>query len=154
MSKWSSPCCESVPLRRATQAFVACTCLCSLVGCSEESPIPVYPVTGVVRVQGNEADNAQVILHPLNPPAIDGLTTRPMASAGPDGAFAITTFTTGDGAPPGEYAVTIEWRARADGPFDSGTPDKLRGKYSDPATTPLRAIVEEKPNALPPFDLQ
>jgi hypothetical protein len=124
-----------------------------LCGCSGEKRTPVYPVRGTVTVQGVQADNAQITLHPIDPKIMEGLEIRPMAHAGPDGKFAITSYATGDGAPAGEYIVTIEWHDKAEGAFDAGTPDKLGGKYADRAISPLRAVVEKKSNELKPFEL-
>ena len=106
------------------------------------------PFKGVVVVQGKQADNSQVMLHPVDPKIMEGLEIKPMGLAGPDGKFAITSYVTGDGAPAGDYVVTVEWRDKAEGAFDSGTPDKLGGRYADPTTSTLRTKVEKKTNEL------
>ncbi len=62
----------------------------------------------------------------------------PHAIVEPDGSFRLTTYRTGDGAPAGSYALTVSWplppvRGREEGP------DRLRGRYADPAR-PLRRV--------------
>lgn len=134
--------------------LLATVLLVGMAGCSKDNRLPVFPVKGTVSVQGIKADNAQLMLHAVDPKSVEGLATRPMAIAGADGTFAVTTYVTGDGAPAGEYIVTVEWRNKAEGAFDAGPPDKLRGRYANPMSSPLRVKVEKQPNELAPFELQ
>jgi hypothetical protein len=72
--------------------------------------------------------------------------TRPFATTRPDGTFTVTTSAENDGAPAGEYIVTLLYE-----PLDSplsrpkGKPPTFDKKYANPATSPLRAKVEAKP---------
>src|SRR5262245_15325321 len=65
------------------------------------------PLTGHVSFDGQPAAGATVIFHPLEAPAD---APRPTATVGTDGTFTLGTYQPGDGAPAGEYAVTVEWR--------------------------------------------
>jgi hypothetical protein len=62
-----------------------------------------------------------------------------------EGRFAISTYLSGDGAPAGEYAITLEWLTYK--PFGNqwGGPDKLKGRYSKVADSDLRITVEQQP---------
>ncbi len=124
-------------------------------GCSsQEVHKPVFPVQGKVLVAGKPAAKALVIFHPLNDP--DPKAPRPNAETGADGTFTLSTYTAGDGAPAGDYAVTVLWPEGTEltgGDADSG-PDRLGNRYSNPQTSGLRAQVHEGPNALPPFQLR
>src|SRR5207249_8533874 len=79
----------------------------SVVGCGSDGRKPVYPAKGQVLVTGKPAQYAQVALHPLNPADKDA--PHPTANVGPDGTFVLTTYQAQDGAPAGEYAVTVQW---------------------------------------------
>lgn len=136
----------------------------------------VYPTTGVVTHQGKPVDNAILSFHPVDPKAV----AVPEGREGPEvaspttqtddrGAFSLSTYYADDGAPAGDYKVTVVWAAPvlavstgdtlseddiASGEF---TPekakvaphgnDKLKGRCADPATTPLKAtITPDGPN--------
>jgi hypothetical protein len=57
-------------------------------------------------LDGKPMAGAMIILHPQAEVGLDGL--RPRALADADGWFNIYTFKIGDGAPLGQYAVTIQ----------------------------------------------
>jgi hypothetical protein len=80
----------------------------------------------------------------------------------PDGSFTLQTHepqlfpTPADGAPAGEYLVTVTW-VPPDYAAKSNMPtitDKLQGRYSDPQTSGLQATVKPEPNELPAFRLE
>jgi hypothetical protein len=119
--------------------IVAFTCL---AGCAESKPVPVYPVAGKVLVNGLPAAGAMVAFHPLD--AADLRAPIPVGAAASDGTFRLMTYTRGDGAPVGDYAVTIIW---PDGlPHDcseEGTlaHDRLKGRFADAAARKRTATV-------------
>jgi hypothetical protein len=124
--------------------------LLGLWGCSSTSPgtenqMPVHPVKGSVTADGKPAVAAFVLFTPVNE-SPDSKEPRPRAEVKDDGSFAISTYGAEDGAPLGEYIVTIVWEDR-----DVG--DKLHGRYCDSKTSTLRATVKEGMNDLPPFKL-
>jgi hypothetical protein len=120
---------------------------CTSCGHSPE----LYPVAGKVLVKGTPAVGAAVFLQrrgvdPLTGQTIMGVTRE-------DGSFSLVCGSSGEGAPPGEYDVFIEWRhhtERAKGPL--GT-DRLKGHYADRKNPRLHAVVKSEPTELPPFDL-
>jgi hypothetical protein len=79
-------------------------------------------------------------------------TLLPMAVTGEDGKFVLSTYAMNDGAPAGNYRVTVRVPS-GPGPLVK-SPDKLKGKYARPDTSGLTARVEKGKNQLPPFDLQ
>jgi hypothetical protein len=121
-----------------------------------------YPVRMQVFFAGQPATGALVVLHPVDdtsPAAI-----RPSGYVDADGGLKLMSYnaatrTTGDGAPAGEYIVTIAWL-----PVDvkeylskhptSQLPDKLQGRYSQPDSSTLRAKVLPQPTELPRIDLK
>lgn len=79
---------------------------------------------------------------------------RPFAQVGPDGKFAASTYTQGDGLPAGSYVMTVEWRAFNAIANASTGPDKLNEAYADPTTSDLRVTVVDGPVEIPRLDLQ
>src|SRR5215471_17323700 len=78
--------------------------------CGSDRP-PCYPVHGeIFAAQGKDrtpAAGAVVVFH--STASASGEGPRPTARVGEDGKFALTTYIKGDGAPAGDYSITIEW---------------------------------------------
>jgi hypothetical protein len=112
---------------------------------------PVNPVSGQVFVNGQPATNATVIFYPQNQ---GEAKAYPNAIVEADGSFKLTTFNKEDGAPEGEYTVTIVWSdsRREEGETIEG-PDKLQGRFATAANSTLKATVKKGKNQLPRFDL-
>ena len=121
-------------------------------GCGPQSEgPPTYPVHGALTVDGKPAHNAQVIFHPADGRDFDQRGARPTGRVGADGAFALTTYFPGDGAPAGRYAVTVYWAENPDSLEPS--PDRLKGRFSEPSKSTLQAEVGESATELPPWNL-
>lgn len=103
-------------------------------------------------VKGKPAAGAFVLFIPVNEPA-DSPDPRPRAEAGSDGAFVLNTYEDKDGAPAGEYVVTVTWPGGVLPDGREEPADKLLGRYESAAKSKLRATVKEGPNDLPPFQL-
>ena len=141
---------------------VCCAC-CSCAGKAR----PLYPVHGRVFFEDQPMARALIVFHPLDDP--DAI--KPRAHSEADGSFVTYTYAADDGAPAGDYAVTIVWKAKKK---DKSAPRptskqmkkaektaKLAGKYDadfparyqDPNTSGLRVHVREGTNELEPFYL-
>lgn len=116
--------------------------------------MPVFPVQGTVLVQGEPAPGARVVFHSVD--LTEPSTLTPHGRVQPDGSFQLTTYESGDGAPSGEYAVTLFWPEPPKSPVDDpdSGPDRLRGRYADPQKSTLRVQVSESDNQLEPFRLE
>jgi hypothetical protein len=127
---------------------VAAASLCS---CQPGDRKPVVPVTGAVFFMGQPAEGVRVAFHPSRDPSDRGL--RPQGIVAADGSFRLTTYALGDGAPPGDYVVTLYWPVP--GPNDDVHvhPDRLSGRYADVKTTPLTVTIPSNAVALEPFNL-
>jgi hypothetical protein len=121
-----------------------CLSALTLAGCSyAPPPIPVCQVTGHLLVGGQPAPNAALAFHPL---VADSKAACPVALTQADGSFQITTRATNDGAPAGQYIVTLVWP-------DDTLPiddcecidvvkhDRFHGLYASAKKSPLRATV-------------
>lgn len=147
---------------------IACVGICVAVaaavsGCggsgSTGRPTTV-PVSGTVLFEGRPVDGAQVTLVPQTP---EGRAAFARTDA--QGRFQLMTFTSGDGAIPGSYRVTISKEVIEGGmspeqaqehfqktgqpPPDPKVTNQLPEKYKKPETSGLTATVSESgPNEL------
>jgi hypothetical protein len=126
--------------------------LCVLPGCARSGRKPVFPVRGQVFVDGKPAAEAFVYFHPEDP--ADPGPGFAFGQVDQAGAFAMSTYVSGDGVPAGDYIITIEWRQRSGLLKDNFEgPDRLKGRYADRKTSTFRFRVEKKPNEVPKFEL-
>lgn len=133
---------------RSAAGFVA-PAVFLLASCSGPSRPATHPVRGMVTFQKRPAAQAVVVLRPV---AAGTSFPPPTGTVEPDGAVVIGTFAAGDGAPVGEYIVTITWnQTKTDANGDAQTTDRLGGRFADPAKSPWRVVVREGENVLEPF---
>lgn len=124
----------------------------AVVSCGGPESIEVFPTEGKLLIHGKPVGNVTVFFNPQGDTS--PTAHRAYATTKPDGSFSLTTISAFDGAPAGEYIVTLMYEP-LDSPFTRarGKPVKIDKKYTDPATSPLRATVAKQPkNALEPID--
>ena len=130
---------------------------CLVLGASCQPNKPFFPVQGQVFVAGKPAEGALVVFHPVE--SQDPRALRPSGIVKEDGSFTLKCYdpqtcpTPTDGAPAGEYLVTVNWIPSNYAEYRNVLPDKLQGRYSDPKSSGLRATVKGEPNDLPAFQL-
>jgi hypothetical protein len=139
---------------------------CFLVtGCGKQT-VPLYPVSGTVFYRGKPAVNAQVVFHDQRPVNKIHELPIPRGRTNVEGKFHLSCHEPGDGAPAGEYVVTVMLASikpadlaprreeeNAD-PEAAGVQMPVEGmQYMDPATSGLKATVLEEENMFPPFEL-
>jgi len=112
-------------------ALLAATLTFSGCGGGSATSRPQYAVHGKVLHHGQPAAQAIVVLHPVN--QSDPPLFPPRGVTGPDGAFVIGSRLTADGAPAGEYAVTVVWPEEQNpkNPPENTPPDRLKNRYND-----------------------
>ncbi len=130
---------------RKVVACVTAGLLLACVACNKNNS---YPVSGKVTYRGYPASGAAVFFirqgdDSIDEPPIMGVVRE-------DGSFSL-----GKGAPPGEYAVVIEWK-QGSGPGAGRRrgPDLLGRRYADPKNPRLHAEIKAGTNDLPPFELK
>ena len=112
----------------------------------------LYPLKGHLLVDGQPASGAEIRFHRLD--SDNGASPVAWASPRADGSFEVFSSLGHRGTRPGQYAVTVTWRA----PVISGE-DYLPGRnivpsrYASRHTTPLKAQVQFQDNRLPPWSL-
>lgn len=135
-------------------SFIAIIALTSMVGCNSKATkerVPTFPVSGTITFQGKPIPGAFVALHPK---ATQENVPSPRASVAADGSLKVSTYDGGDGAPEGEYVVTVEWYK----PIKNGAdvvagPNVIPKKYASPQTSDITIRVATQPNTLPPIKL-
>jgi hypothetical protein len=135
-------------------ALLSVLMLGGLCGCNNKSGperVPTFPVSGTVSFQGKPIPGAFVALHPK---AAQENVPSPRASIGADGALKVSTYDGGDGAPEGEYVVTVEWYK----PIKNGAdvisgPNVIPKKYASPQTSDITIRVATQENTIPPIKL-
>ena len=132
-----------------------CVVLC---GCGSKAPRdnrpPVHSVRGKLLVDGKPAPDAHVVLFALSKPEL--AMVRPHATVGADGTFRLTTFSTNDGSPVGEFALTVTWpgpRLKTQGEDEVG-PDRFRGRYAEAKRPAAKVTIAADTAELATVDLK
>jgi hypothetical protein len=121
-----------------------------LSSCSSGDRKPTFGASGKVLYENKPVANATVVLHPVGEAGPD--VVKPRGTTKEDGTFTLTTYDGNDGAPAGEYQVTVElWLA---GRPDEGPTSRLPAKYARPETSGLTTKVEAGPTELKPIALK
>jgi hypothetical protein len=137
----------------SARGLTATACLVGLLGCSEAQPdrVAVHPAAGVFTFKGQPAHGASLTLHPK---AAAEDVPAPRASVDKDGSFKLSTFNGGDGAPEGDYVVTVRWyKLVKQGSDLIAGPNVIPRKYTDPQSSDLTIRIAAGENALPPIKL-
>ncbi|MFM1802470.1 MAG: hypothetical protein RJA81_1822 [Planctomycetota bacterium] len=87
----------------------------SLTGCGDkEFRHTVYPASGKVTQNGKPVSNAMITFHPVDPTIIripEGKSgveiAKPTTTTDENGRFQLSTYLGNDGAPAGDYKVTV-----------------------------------------------
>lgn len=140
-------------LQRASRLSLNLLVLLLFVGCNSGPVRPVcQPVHGRLTFEKQPLAEAQLVFHPLN----SSFVPLPTAMTRADGQFDVTTWADNDGAPLGEYLVTVEWKQliqQGEEKVRSGK-NMLPAIYADAKKSPLRCIIKEGDNTLPVFELK
>jgi len=121
-----------------------------LGSCAKSSHKPVYPVHGQVFYNGKPANGALILFHEINVPVSQ--EARPHGQVDQNGDFVLSTYASKDGAPAGDYVVTIDWRQTVPGRSAGGS-SLLPPEYGMPQRSPLRSTIRAESNNLPPFHI-
>lgn len=117
---------------------------CAVAGCGQGDSSNVYPVEGRLLVAGMPAGIASIYFYPR-----DLAQQRiPVAMTAADGTFRLTTMRQGDGAPEGDYDVTVVWPDYSVPRDECADPlhDRLKSQYADRSKTPLHATIRPGKN--------
>ena len=133
---------------------VAAALILPALGCgrSDKNHVAVHPVQGTIQFRGQPIEGAFVSLCPTS--AIDGVPA-PRATVAKDGSIAVTTYDGNDGAPEGEYVLTVQWYKLVRQANELvGGPNALPPKYASAKTSDLRVTVAAGENRLNPIQIR
>jgi hypothetical protein len=149
---------------RAKARLTAFALFLAAAGCAAKAErLPTAPAEGKVLYKGKPADGAQVVLVPVGDETADAI--KPRGTADKNGVFKLTTYPSADGkpdgAPAGEYLVSVRWTKRqkesAEDADEGGPPgppslqgDRLKEKYSNPKTSGLKVTIDGTGKIEPP----
>jgi hypothetical protein len=151
--------------RRTTLLALSCFAaafVAAALGCGGPARLELHPATGRVQQNGKPAAGARVTLHPAAS-IIDeqAKALRPSGVADASGAYSLSTYVPDDGAPAGEWTVTVVWpdpkideKRRLEIESDGNSvPDILQGRFAKPESSPWKATIAAGANTLPTIDL-
>jgi len=124
-------------------------------GCGSNRPsVPQFKIHGKVLCRGAPAAGAMVVLHPVNKAGT--CPYPPRAVADKDGTFVVGSRLKDDGAPEGEYAVTVVWPEEQDPKkqFENTPPDRLKNRCNDAKSPKWRIHVKAGDNAIDSFEIE
>lgn len=144
------------PVSLALRLILA-TALVALSACGGKKFPTTYPVKGKVLVNGQPAKACQITFNPTGTGGDPATKATPQGETDEKGEFQLTSYNANDGAPEGEYVVTINWRDRVGMSQALEGPDRLGGVYSraekNKALKGFVVQVGKQPLELPPFEL-
>jgi hypothetical protein len=148
----------SLQIKTGVVSF-CCVPFLVVLGCSGSSDgrVTVYPVSGRVLVGGEPAAGARVVLYPVSQELKGSGMPTPAATTDDDGEFNLRSFGPEDGAPEGEYKVTVVWPEVIPPNVNREMyqpRDRLKGRYADSRSTPLTASVPRGGGEIPDLALQ
>ena len=108
---------------------------------------PTHPVTGKVIFEGSPLSRAYVTFHTFDPKDAKKTSRLGDALAEADGTFQMSTYKAFDGAPEGEYKVTIVLREPFFEPSGKLGENRLPAKYATVSATELTAKVKAGSNS-------
>src|SRR6187549_59451 len=79
-------------------------------GCNKnDGRVKVYPVNGKVSVRGTPAAGARVVFYPVSDELKKPGMPIPYGTTDSEGNFKLRSFDPDDGAPEGEYKISVIW---------------------------------------------
>ncbi|TWT34838.1 hypothetical protein [Blastopirellula retiformator] len=145
-------------LRTGVAAVLGLALIASLAGCSGasgDSP-GVTPASGTVSYKGKPLEDAFLSLYPVAAASGEPNIPLPRARSKADGTFQLSTYNTGDGAPPGKYQVAVSWAGSLQGLTEEerdARPERLPRKYTKPATSGIVVEIGDTETKLPAIEL-
>ncbi|MEW4486976.1 hypothetical protein AB1L42_02785 [Thalassoglobus sp. JC818] len=141
---------QLILIRERLSVSLLAVTLVFTVGCGKADwQADTYPAMGTLTINGETPVGALVELHPKGE-ATDVRNSLPWGLVEEDGTFTLSTYEMGDGAPPGEYAVTIKWSPDVNSPTLA---DRLNGAFREPGQSQWTVTIAEEDNEIPAIEI-
>jgi hypothetical protein len=138
----SNPCTVGIAIALAALAVSGCG--------RGERRVPVFKTSGsVVRADGSVVPNALVVLHATGAPST---VPKPRGTTDEQGRFQLTTYEVDDGAPEGQFTITVEQWIRDDPNLPPS--NHLVATLAKPESSGLQATISQGANEIPPLTVQ
>ena len=138
-------------MRRTVILLVLGGLVVSLASCGQSATRkPTFAVSGKVLDGSKPLAHATVVFHPLD--GADAATPKPRGKTDETGTFRLTTYDADDGAPAGQYRVTVEQWATVNP--EQGPVNRVSAKFANPAGSGFTADVTNGPNDPKVFTLK
>lgn len=142
--------------------LLLCCAIISFAGCRKTSDqrnwLQTHPTAGKISINGKSANGAIVRLFPVAPQPETVSPVIPSGVVREDGSFELTSYEIGDGAPEGEYRVTVEWPdPKLLSPQLSmiqDPPDRLKNRFTNPERSTIKVRITAGKNQLEPIVLE
>ncbi len=134
---------------RLLEALLTILLTTSLAGCGSDWKSRTYPTSGFARINGEIPEGAMIILHGIKQKP-DVRNSTPWGVVNSTGQYKLTTYEFYDGAPIGEYAVTLCWKWDNKDPH---SPDRLNNAFFTPDKSVATVTIQKGSNELPPIEL-
>jgi hypothetical protein len=141
---------QSLLFRKWSLLILGAT-LCCFTSCGKPSgQLPTFEVKGQILQDGKPVPHATVVFHPAFD--LGEEVSKPRGKTAEDGSFSLSTYAADDGAPQGEYKITVEqWISTNP---DRGPESRLPAKFAQPDQSGLTAKVASGKNELSPIQLR
>ncbi len=133
-------------------------------GCGDVNPerVALHPVSGQILDGAQPAVGVQVVLYPQDAAQTNIHNLFPHGETDQNGRFDLSTYVAGDGAPTGDWTVTLTWPIDRIDPklkeqwlaTGDSLPDRLRGRYASPQASKLHVTITDEIATLDPIDLK
>lgn len=143
------------PVFRIVAGIAALVLLCVGLWLNRSDQVRVYPAHGEAFVDGKPLANATIWLDPVWTKALN--FPRPHAFVKDDGSFVLGTYGKDDGAPAGEYRVSVQWLVKTDKVESEGGKlpvNLLPSKYGSFETSGLRVQIHHEETVIPALQLK
>jgi tetratricopeptide (TPR) repeat protein len=134
--------------------IAALVLICLSFSFARTDQIRVFPAHGRALLGGKPMPGALIVLEPVW--TKDPAFPRPRATVKEDGSFVLGTYKKEDGAPAGEYRVSVQWLLKTKKQEVEGGAlpvNVLPSRYSKFETSGLTAVIQAGDNNIPAFQI-
>jgi hypothetical protein len=145
--------------RRHIRVAVALLTCMLMVSCGKSGDrvkgvrLPVYPAKGKLMMGDEPVPNATLTFHPVKKFPREVAQIRPSAHTNKDGTYEVSTYGSNDGAPAGDYSVTVSWRGAEPNLRNEEEDELAPVQFRNATTTGFKTTLKEGENTIQVFNM-